>query len=86
MKPYLSVGGTPADQRIGLDHGDFHQRKAARTRWFFSREFGWVLETCAACSGSGVYDRGGSPACGACEGTGRVRTRGPKALARIQTP
>lgn len=38
-------------------------------------EYKKKLVTCWACSGSGYYDHGGSPLCGACDGTGKVRER-----------
>ena len=34
---------------------------------------GWKLVPCTACNGSGHYDHNGSPKCGACEGTGKMR-------------
>lgn len=32
-------------------------------------------KTCIACNGSGVYDNNGSPPCGACGGTGKVKDK-----------
>lgn len=57
----------------------FHERKADRTDYYFRFVFGWRLRTCLACNGSGRYDHNGSPPCGACEGEGKERYRGPKA-------
>lgn len=51
------------------------ERKAARIKNYEENVKGWRLATCAACSGSGIYDVTGSPKCGACNGTGRVRRR-----------
>ena len=34
---------------------------------------GRKLITCVACMGTGVYDNQGTPPCGSCDGTGRVR-------------
>jgi hypothetical protein len=53
-------------------NGTWYQDKLQRSIRFY-RTFCIPTCTCAACSGSGVYDHGGSPACGACEGSGRVR-------------
>lgn len=53
-------------------NGTWYQDKHERTVGFY-RTFCVPACTCAACSGSGVYDDHGSPACGACEGTGRTR-------------
>lgn len=52
----------------------YTERKQQRTRRFFS-EHGKKLTECVACSGSGRYDHNGSPPCGACGGTGRVRDK-----------
>lgn len=56
----------------------FHERKAARTEYYFKYVFGWRLRTCTACNGSGHYDHNGAPPCGGCNGTGKERYRGPK--------
>jgi DnaJ-class molecular chaperone len=50
----------------------FHQRKAERTV-AFEKIKGKKLIICGACSGSGYYDHNGSPKCGYCNGTGKVR-------------
>jgi len=57
----------------------FHERKAERTKAYFKWVFGWRLQACTACNGSGYYDHDGSPPCGGCDGTGKERFRGPKA-------
>lgn len=49
----------------------FRERKAARTDHYIRFKHGWRARKCAACNGSGRYDHDGSPACGACEGTGK---------------
>lgn len=51
---------------------DYAQRKEYRTKLYEANR-GWKKRTCSACAGSGRYDRAGSPACGACNGTGRER-------------
>ena len=51
---------------------DYRSRKADRTAEFQAKS-GRKLITCTACSGSGIYDHNGSPPCGCCNGTGRVR-------------
>lgn len=48
------------------------ERKEER-RQKFQRNFGVKMVTCTACSGSGRYDNNGSPACGCCGGSGKVR-------------
>jgi DnaJ-class molecular chaperone len=60
----------------------YQDRKAARKERY-DREHGVKMVTCTACSGSGYYDAGGSPSCGACGGTGKVRDR--KATAKAVT-
>lgn len=59
---------------------DFHERKAQRKEAYYKWEFGWVLQGCTACNGSGRYDHNGSPPCGCCDGTGKERVRGEKAI------
>jgi len=54
-------------------------RKAERTEYYYKYVYGWTLQTCTACSGSGYYDHNGSPPCGACDGTGKTLEPGPKA-------
>jgi DnaJ-class molecular chaperone len=51
---------------------DYQERKEwRRRRW--RRTHGSRSRTCSACSGSGYYDHDGSPPCGACAGTGKVK-------------
>ena len=50
----------------------YHERKAERTAQFY-RNAGLRLIECTACAGSGRYDHNGSPNCGCCNGTGRMR-------------
>ncbi len=52
----------------------YHQRKAARLLDYL-KIHGKKLITCTACNGSGRYDDKGSPRCGLCNGTGKVRER-----------
>lgn len=61
--------------------GTFRERKAVRIAHFEKYVRGWRLVTCTACSGSGYYDAGGSPACGGCDGTGRIRVAPTKRAA-----
>jgi hypothetical protein len=49
----------------------FHERKAERSAYFHRFVYGWKQRPCTACNGSGYYDNDGSPACGACDGTGK---------------
>lgn len=51
----------------------FAERKKERTEYYEKHVKGWKLRDCSACSGSGYYDHDGSPACGACDGTGKER-------------
>ena len=53
--------------------------KRERTEYFHKFVYGWTLQKCVACNGSGYYDHNESPKCTSCEGTGKVRQRGPKA-------
>lgn len=41
------------------------------------RNAGRRLIECTACSGSGRYDHNGSPKCGQCQGTGKMRNEAP---------
>jgi DnaJ-class molecular chaperone len=50
------------------------QRKEERRREA-AKFHGVKMEVCTACSGSGYYDHNGSPACGSCGGSGKVRGR-----------
>lgn len=63
-----------------LKWSTFQTAKADRVAFYWRWVHGWVLEKCTACNGSGRYDHNGSPRCGACEGEGKTRRRGPKAL------
>lgn len=51
---------------------DWQVRKEER-RKAYQRLHGVKTEDCVACSGTGVYDHNGSPPCGGCDGTGKVR-------------
>ena len=55
--------------------GNWAERKAKRKYCYERFEFQNKLRICSACSGSGYYDNHGSPKCGGCEGTGKVRER-----------
>lgn len=55
----------------------FHKRKKERADYYKRFVHGWKLKDCSACSGSGYYDHNGSPMCGACGGTGKVRFQPP---------
>lgn len=50
----------------------FHDRKAERTK-SFHQTAGLKLVVCCACNGTGYYDNNGSPKCGCCDGTGKIR-------------
>lgn len=63
----------------------FRKRKEERKKLYEKRKFGWRLRDCTACGGSGVYDHNDSPPCYACEGTGKERYPGPKALSGLTT-
>jgi hypothetical protein len=54
----------------------YHDRKLDRTLRH-QAQHGLKLITCGACNGSGRYDHNGSPPCGCCKGTGKVRERLP---------
>lgn len=69
------------DNEVDRSTDTFRSRKAERTKAFWKRKFGWKLRGCVACNGSGIYDHNGSPPCGACDGSGKERYRGPKSLA-----
>lgn len=53
---------------------DYHIRKAERTR-AYQENLGYVRVPCVACNGSGRYDHDGSPKCGQCNGTGKMRVK-----------
>ncbi len=59
-------------------HKPWKDIKRRNTEYYFRFVYGWRLYVCGACSGSGYYDAAGSPPCGACEGSKRVRLPGPK--------
>jgi DnaJ-class molecular chaperone len=50
----------------------YQERKLERTLRY-QAEHGRKLVRCTACNGSGEYDHNGSPPCGSCGGTGKVR-------------
>lgn len=52
----------------------YRLRKLERTRDYEALK-GLKMVDCTACSGSGHYDHGGSPACSSCGGRGKVRER-----------
>lgn len=52
---------------------NFKERKALRKAHNEANVYGWKMIKCGACNGSGYYDHNGSPPCGMCEGSGRVR-------------
>lgn len=58
---------------------DYQKRKQARKEHYLKYVYGWRLQTCVACNGSGYYDHNGSPPCGSCGGSGKERYPGPKA-------
>ena len=47
----------------------YQERKNQRREQYLRQQLS-VTRPCVACSGSGRYDSNGSPACGACDGTG----------------
>ena len=47
----------------------FKERKQARKDYYDKFVKGWKERDCSACAGSGYYDSGNYPDCGACEGT-----------------
>jgi DnaJ-class molecular chaperone len=51
----------------------YHTKKQERTEYYKKYVYGWKQRPCVACNGSGIYDHNGSPKCGACNGTGKVR-------------
>lgn len=53
----------------------FADRKKKRTDHYEENVKGRKLVTCVACNGSGYYDNNGSPSCGSCNGTGKVREK-----------
>lgn len=58
-----------------MEMDDYQKRKKDRTEYYFKFIYGWKLEKCCACNGSGYYDNNGSPKCGACNGTGKTRCK-----------
>ncbi|MCY9874509.1 hypothetical protein [Vibrio barjaei] len=63
----------------------FLERKLNRKLFFYKYIYGIKTQPCTSCAGTGRYDSGRSPYCGACEGSGKEEYRGPKALKNIQT-
>ena len=63
----------------------FSERKAQRTDYYKRFVHGWKQRPCTACNGSGHYDNGGSPRCGACDGTGKELFK-PASEAKKETP
>lgn len=53
----------------------YEYRKLLRVEEFQKYRYKNKLVTCTACSGSGFYDNNGSPKCGSCAGTGKMRDR-----------
>lgn len=51
------------------------ERKQERREHYAKYVHGWKLVKCIACNGSGRYDNTGSPKCGCCDGTGKVREK-----------
>lgn len=49
------------------------ERKAERREYFERYVKGWKQVKCPACNGSGRYDHNGAPACGLCDGTGKIK-------------
>ncbi len=78
--PYHIKRHYKAKHRRRLRQKTFHERKAERKEAYLKYEYGWRRQRCIACNGSGIYDHNGSPPCGACEGTGYERYKGPKAI------
>lgn len=56
----------------------FIERKKERKEYFENFVKGWKLATCTACNGSRYYDDNGSPKCGCCNGTGKIRIKQEK--------
>lgn len=69
--------------RSGDDSG-FLVKKAERSVYYLCHEFGMVRVKCIACNGSGRYDHNGSPACGACGGSGKERKPGENAFQTLK--
>lgn len=51
---------------------DWKKRKELRKKEYL-KQHGKKLIICGACNGSGRYDHNGSPPCGLCQGTGKMR-------------
>ncbi len=51
---------------------EYRKRKQER-REQYNKTFGVKSIICTACSGSGRYDSTGSPKCGLCNGTGKIK-------------
>lgn len=54
------------------DNDQYAARKKQRTERYL-KNHGRKLVVCTACNGSGRYDNTGSPACGCCGGTGKMK-------------
>lgn len=63
---------------------DYQARKRQRAIAYFRHRFGFRLERCTACNGSGHYDGPGAPRCSACSGAGRTWKRPPALETRAQ--
>lgn len=53
----------------------FQSRKEERKAYYENFVKGWKLIPCVACNGSGHYDHNGSPKCGSCNGTGKIKAK-----------
>lgn len=51
---------------------DWKKRKELRKKEYL-KQHGKKLMICGACNGSRRYDHNGSPPCGLCQGTGKIR-------------
>jgi RecJ-like exonuclease len=73
----------------GRGNTRFLKEKLDRAIFRLMFQYGHKKMPCDACNGSGHYDDNGSPNCGSCEGTGKVRTPGPISyplLKRLKNP
>ena len=56
---------------------NFHERKKARSEYYFKHIHGKKMIKCSACNGSGYYDEldlnGNHIPCGACHRIGKVK-------------
>ncbi len=74
------------DKRPHHQRWSFYHDKALRTQEYLKYTYGWKLQACTACSGSGRYDHNGSPKCSSCNGTGKERYQGDKAWPAGHSP